>query len=270
MVPGLALYLRGTPRLERVGPPIRLSRRKAVALLAYLATTGESHRRVSLVNLLWPEVEATRGRAALRRTLHALRRTSSSELLDVDRDEIGLRPKEEQTTVEGQKLWVDVDHFRYHLSQCETHAHAASQVCPACIDPLTKAVGLVLGEFLSGFGVKDSCNFDDWQLLQVRVLRREMAEALLRLAHCHSTQRDFEAELGYTRRQRALDPLDESAHRQLMRLYAWSDRRSSALRPYEACMASLEDQLGVTPQDATTQLHHGPSQLPGGDCLLRT
>ena len=49
---GLALYLLGAPRIERDGVPIRLDRRKATALLAYLAVTGVRHRRDSLVNLL--------------------------------------------------------------------------------------------------------------------------------------------------------------------------------------------------------------------------
>ena len=70
---GLALHLLGPPRVELDGDPVSLDRQKAIALLAYLAITGESHRRDALVNLLWPELDSTRGRAALRRTLFALR-----------------------------------------------------------------------------------------------------------------------------------------------------------------------------------------------------
>ena len=74
----LALYLLGPPRIERDGVPVKLDRRKAIALVAYLAVTGQSHRRDSLVNLLWPEYDSSRGRAALRRTLYALRDTLGS------------------------------------------------------------------------------------------------------------------------------------------------------------------------------------------------
>ena len=72
MVSRLALCLLGPPHIERDGVPVKLDRRKAIALLAYLAVTGQSHRRESLVNLLWPEYDGARGRAALRRTLYAL------------------------------------------------------------------------------------------------------------------------------------------------------------------------------------------------------
>ena len=76
MAPRLAVSLLGQPYIERDGVPVKLDRRKAVALLAYLAVTGESHRRDALVNLLWPEYDASRGRAALRRTLYASERPS--------------------------------------------------------------------------------------------------------------------------------------------------------------------------------------------------
>jgi len=58
-VPRLAVYLLGPPRVERDGVAVRLDRRKAIALLAYLAVTGQKHRRDSLVNLLWSDYDTT-------------------------------------------------------------------------------------------------------------------------------------------------------------------------------------------------------------------
>ena len=88
----LVLSLMGPPRIECDGVPIQVDTRKAVALLAYIAVTGESHRRASLANLLWPEYDRSRGRAALRRTLYALTKALAGDWLEVDRDEIGLNP----------------------------------------------------------------------------------------------------------------------------------------------------------------------------------
>ncbi len=246
-MPRLALYLLGLPRIEREGVAIKLDRRKAIALLAYLAVTGRSHRRDSLVNLLWPDLDSVQGRAALRRTLQALSAALDGDWLDADREEIGLKP--------GRDLWVDMLHFRRCLEECATHGHPAAQTCPTCEALLAEAVTLVCGEFLSGFGLKDSLNFDDWQLLQAEALRQELAGALERLVHWHSAQREFDTALAYARRRLALDPLDEAAHRQMMCLYTWSGRRSAALRQYDECVALLREQLGVPPQDATRQLH---------------
>jgi predicted ATPase/DNA-binding SARP family transcriptional activator len=263
MVSHLALYLLGPPRIEREGVPIKMDTRKAVALLAYIAVTGRSHRRASLVNLLWPEYDHTRGRAALRRTLYVLRKALPGAWLDVDREQVGLNPCPAPSTGSGQApstgseqvLWVDVDQFRRHLAVCETHGHPAAQVCPACVAPLTEAVTLYRDDFLSGFGLRDSANFDDWQFFQADVLRRELAGALERLVHWHNLQREFAPAVGYTRRRLALDPLDEEAHCDLMRSYAWSGQRSAALRQYDECVVILRDQLDVPPREATTELY---------------
>ena len=249
----LALHLLGPLRIEIDGEPIRLHRRKAVALLAYLAVTGESHPRDGLVNLLWPELDSTRGRAALRRTLYSLNQVLEDAWLDADREEIGLALQPGPSA--GPGLWVDVAHFRRLLAQCQTHGHPSSQVCRACVPLLSEAVELVRGEFLSGFSLKDSINFDDWQLFQAEALRQEVAGALERLVEWHSRDRQFEPAIGYARRRLAVDLLEEDAHRQLMRLYAWSGRRSLALRQYEECARTLEEQLGVPPHEATTELH---------------
>jgi DNA-binding SARP family transcriptional activator len=106
------------------------------------------------------------------------------------------------------------------------------------VAPLSDAVALVRGDFLSGFGLKDSFNFDDWQLLQAEVLHRELSGALERLERWHSAQHEFEPALVHARRKLGLDPLDEATQRQLMRLYAWLGQRSAALRQYEECVPS--------------------------------
>ena len=115
-MPRLAVYLLGPPRVERDGVAVWLDRRKAIALLAYLAVTGQSHRRDSLVNLLWPDCDTTTGRAALRRTLHALSAAIGADWLDTGREEIGLNPGADLSTSAGHTLWVDVEQFHRHLA----------------------------------------------------------------------------------------------------------------------------------------------------------
>ena len=51
------------------GRELALKRRKAMALLAYLAVTGRSHSRDSLATLLWPELDQSTARARLRRAM---------------------------------------------------------------------------------------------------------------------------------------------------------------------------------------------------------
>ncbi len=244
----LNLYLLGPPRIERDGQPVRADTRKAIALLAYIAITGESHRRDALINLLWPEYDQTRGRTNFRRTLYALRKALAGDWLEVDGENVRLNPCAD--------IWLDVDQFHRHLAECLSHGHVASDVCPACLPPLTAAVGLYHAEFLSGFSLKDSLNFDDWQFFQADALQSELASALERLVQGHSAQAAFESALKYAKQWLALDRSNEAAHYQLMRVYAWSGQRSLALRQYQECVRILEGELGIPPQESTTSLYH--------------
>jgi predicted ATPase len=167
--------------------------------------------------------------------------------LEIDREEIGLKP--------DSKIWLDVDEFHQHLAKCQTHGHPATQGCPNCIAPLTAAVGLYRGDFMSGFSLKDSLNFDEWQTLQAENLRREYAQGLERLVDCHCLQRDFDSAIQVAKRWLALDSLNEAAHCQLMQLYDWSGQRSAVFHQYEACEKILQDEMGISPQPSTTGLY---------------
>ena len=242
----LKIYLLGAIRLERDGNSVEFDTRKADALLAYLAVTGESARRDTLAALLWPESDTSSARAALRRTLSALRKGIGEPLLEANYENIGLAP--------GADIWVDVLVFRGLIKQFKTHAHPSVAGCASCLDDLVQAAELYRGDFLSGFGLRDSAAFDDWQFFQTDELRQELAWVLDQLTSAYARGGEFEAAIASARRWLTLDPLREEAHRQLMRLYAWSGQRNAALRQYRECVRILEQEIGVPPLDETTQL----------------
>ena len=245
-MPSMKLFLLGSPRLERDGSPVELSRRKNVALLAYLAVTGTSHTRESLITLLWPEADPSRARASLRRNLSLLRTSLGGEGLVAGRETIGLDP--------GAGLEVDVDQFRGLLSAWQGHGHPEAEVCPECLNGLGEAVALYRGDFLAGFTLQDSVAFDEWQFFQTEELRRELASALERLVRGHRAREAYEQAIPYARRWLALDPLHEPVHRHLMRLYNQAGQRAAALRQYWECERVLEEELGVAPAAETTAL----------------
>jgi len=246
-MPQLKLFLLGTPRIERDGAPVEVDTRKAVALLAYLAVSRQPHSRDTLAALFWPEHDQTRARAVLRRTLSALNKALDGPWLEVDRESIGLRRSE--------PLWTDMDQFADRLAACRTHGHPPAQICPRCLGPLAEAAALYRDDFMAGFSLRDSPSFDEWQFFQAEGLRRDLAGALERLMHGHSTQGEFEQAIAYARRWLSLDPLHEPAHRHLMELYAWATQRAAALHQYRECVRVLEQELGVAPLEETTQLY---------------
>jgi predicted ATPase/DNA-binding SARP family transcriptional activator/Tfp pilus assembly protein PilF len=244
--PKLRLYLFGAPRIEREGAPVEVGRRKALALLAYLAATRQSHTRETLAALLWPEYEPASARGEVRRALSALRKALGDGWLDADREIVRL----------NDGLWLDVAQFQRLLKACQQHGHPPTEVCLACRDPLTEAAALAQDEFMAGFTLPDSPAFDDWQSYEREGLRRDLAGALERLAGLlgRSAEESTGQAIGYARRWLALDPLDEAAHRLLMQLYARSGQRQAALQQYQECVQLLESELGLPPADETTAL----------------
>jgi DNA-binding SARP family transcriptional activator len=243
----LRLFLLGPPRLECDGVPLKFSTRKNIALIAYLAVTGEAHTREALITLLWPELEPSRARAGLRRNLSTLRKALGGEWLVVDREIVGMDPDAD--------LWLDVEQFRGLLQSWQGHDHPEAYVCPQCLDGLAEAVELYRGDFLEGFSLRDSPTFDEFQFFQTEGLRQELASALERLVHGHTAQAAYERAIQYARRWLSLDPLHEPAHRHLMQLYAWSGQRAAALRQYTECEQVLYEELGVPPEEETTRLY---------------
>ena len=238
--------LLGASRVEHDGVPVEVDTRKAVALVAYLAVTGRRHTRDALAVLLWPEYNQARSRAALRRTLSALREAREAGWLLVDREGVDLA---------RDGVLVDVDRFRGLLAECRGHGHPEAEVCPRCLPPLAEAAALYRDDFMAGFGLRDSVAFDDWQFFQAEGLRRELAGALERLARGRAALGEWDAAIDAARRWLALDPLHEPAHRLLIALYAWSDRRAAALRQYRECVRILGKELGVAPLEETTGLY---------------
>jgi hypothetical protein len=60
-------------------------------------------------------------------------------------------------------------------------AYQTDKVCPDCLKPLREAVGLARGDFLAGFSLADSPEFDNWKTFETESLRRELAGVLERL-----------------------------------------------------------------------------------------
>jgi predicted ATPase/DNA-binding SARP family transcriptional activator len=243
----LELFLLGNPRIERQGEPIEVDTRKAIALMAFLVMSGEVQSRDSLATLLWSEFDQSRARAALRRTLSPLRKGLGGESLDVTRESIGVR--------EDLDYWLDVEQFRNLLDQTAAHGHGREEVCAECISPLEKAVELYRGDFMEGFTLRDSPNFDEWQFFQADRLSRELSGALDKLVQGLSATGAFRPAIAHAHRWLAMDPLREEVHRTLMSLHAWSGERSAALRQYRDCVRVLEQELGVSPLEETTRLY---------------
>ena len=204
--------------------------------MAYLALMpGHSQTRARLAGLLWGDRGEEQARNSLRQTLFEIRRALGPA------GERCLSVEHEQVALDGGSLAVDVLELE-RLAGVDT------------LEGLEEAAARYGGDLLAGLVVKDPA-FELWLDGQRERLRelglRVLNTLLVRQAAAGQTERAIETAL----RVLALDPLQEAAHRALMRLYAAQGRGAAALRRYQACVETLWRELRVEPEPETKQLY---------------
>jgi len=244
--PTLTLYLLGPPQIKLGDKNIKIQRHKAMALLVYLAVTAQRHSRDALATMFWADYSQSRARANLRRCISELKTSLGEQVLCIEQENLSLSP--------SIKLRTDLDTFQEHLSACESHGHPVEQVCPECLTLLLAAASLYKNDFLFGFSLRDSLEFDRWQFNQSERLRGELSSVLERLVHTFSGQESFDEAIRFARQWLALDPMDEAAHRALMDLFARRGQIAAAVRQYRMCVQVLETELDVEPEEETEKL----------------
>lgn len=230
----------GTPEVLVDGAPLVVDTRKAIAILAVLATDGRAYAREELAALLWPDSDDRAARGALRRTLSTLRAALHDDALLIDRTRVALA---------REAVRIDL---------AELGRLGASTVAT----DLAAAADLARGPFLAGFSLRDSPDFDDWRAARSVAVERAVADVLDRLIGALEAAGDLAAAAATAGRRIDLDPLDEGAHVRRMELLAAIGDRAAALRQYRACVAVLERELGVAPLAETTARYEAIRDAP--------
>lgn len=238
----LALYFLGTPQLYLDNVPINDARRKAVALLGYLAIERGKHRRELLSTLLWPDYDQTKAFTNLRHTLWEIQQSIGEGWLLADRDTLGLN--------EAADIWLDVRQFESMLAESHTRSEA-----PLRIPLLLESINLYRNHFMTGFSLKDAPNFNEWMIAKADDLRCQLAGALISLSEDYCTLEQAERAIPYARRLITLDPFNESAQRRLMKVYWQAGQHSAALKQYQSFEGLLRKELNLDPQPETYALY---------------
>jgi len=205
-------------------------------VLARLAVPlGQPVSRAALTDLLWDDVAPGQARDSFRHALADIRKAlgpDTERILRTDGDTIALEPGAAR---------VDVADFERLLRDGS----------PAALEA---AAARYTGDLLDGFDVSAS-GFETWVRHERERLRRLAGGALQSLLTHYTAAGEPARAVDAASRLLALDPLDESAHRALMRLYASQGQRAFALRQYQACVATLEQEVHAEPEPATKALY---------------
>jgi len=219
----LALRLFGRVEVKVTDETAAAAPPKELALLAYLALQSGPVPRSAVHALLWPESGSGGLRVAL------------SRLRDLPASETWLQ-------TEGSLLSVraDTDVARFEAALSEGDARAALAAWPDD-----------RGELLAGLEVRHAEPFEEWlagERMRLGNLRADARRALL--AELERTGAPAEA-LAVARGLVADDPLDEAAHRAVMRLEHARGNTETALAQFERLRVLLRDELGVEPMAET-------------------
>ncbi len=220
--------------------------------MIYLAIdAGRTFRRETLAELLWPDRPIGTGRTNLRQALLGMRRALGSRnghecFLDIDDESLSFR-------LDGDYS-LDSQKFMLLVHAARAHQHAPGTLCSDCLEKLQAAFEIYKGDFLEGYFLGESIAFQEWLILQRENLLEDHLFVLNMLSEQAIASRNYALGIQFARLLIARVPLDERAHRLLIRLLAEGGQRSAAIEQYEACQRTLAQELGIEPSLQTKEL----------------
>jgi TolB-like protein/Tfp pilus assembly protein PilF len=227
--------LGGFQAQDAEGRRIAISGNKSILLLAFLALRGgEPQTREKMMTLLWGDRGESQARGSLRQALWTLRQALKGF------DPCPLIVEGETLALDPQATEIDALTF-------------GSLVAEGSPEALRTAIDLYHGPLLDGVRVRER-SFEEVLADERRRLHELAIEADRKLLeHCSSEGEKEKAAL-VAKHLLSLDPLDETAHRALMRGYADKGQLSLARAQYDTCRAILKRELEVDPQPETERL----------------
>lgn len=219
---------------DGAGTLVRLPTRKAEALLGFLVQSGGREcARDMLATLLWGSSAEQNARASLRQTLSLIGKVLGRGAIVADVRTVAL--------ARG-------------MLECDT---ADFEACCASNTPdtMARAAQLYRGELLSGLPI-DEEPFEEWLVAERERLRELAIDVLARLGSALAERGETDRAIQAVLRLLAIDPLEEVAHRTLMRLFASQGRRAAALRQYQICVGTLQRELGTSPGPETRRIYN--------------
>jgi len=231
----LSIQLLGTPQILQDDQPLAITRKKSRALLFYLAAHDKPLTREHLLAFFWPDSDRSSAQQVLRTTLHGLRQALGAALI-ADENTLALSPD------------VDID-VRTFESRLQRPREASN------LQLLTSTLQLYRSDFLTGFTLNDSPEFEDWITEQQEHYRRLTIRGFIALANLHEQRQQYADALQALNRALAFDPLQEDIQRSALRLHYLAGDRPGAIRRYEALRKLLDEEMGVPPMAETRALY---------------
>ncbi|HEU5262420.1 MAG TPA: AAA family ATPase [Gemmatimonadales bacterium] len=216
--------------VDGAGAPAELLWRKNLALLVYLARSPKRARaREHLIGLLWGDKPEAAARHSLNEAVRVLRRHTGEDGVESNANQVKLAAGV-----------VELDAERLEGLAAEGNWAAASE--------------LISGEFLEGFSVPGTSEFDDWLTAERSLWRMRSVEVLLRRTDQLLAAGGVAPAHDVAQRALDLEPCSDAPVRAVMRCLALAGDRAGALERFEAFATRLRVQVGTAPDPETQAL----------------
>ena len=226
------------------GALVNLPARKAQALLAFLSVRpSQMVSRDKIAAILWSSTGSEQARQSLRQLLSTLRKELAA-----------IAPNDRILIEESDFLGVDPVNVVADVVRFEALLGAGDEAS------LAELIVLYRGDFLDGFAINEE-KFDNWALAERDRLRRATLRAHNQLIELQSGRDSLDEAIATAQSAVRIDPLLESMHRTLMRLYVKRGDLAAALQQYDTCARALKRDLSVDPDAETRALHNQIAQL---------
>ncbi len=227
------ISLLGTPELLHDGQLLHLPRRKNRALLYYLAAHPKPLTRDHILALFFIDHARTAAQQILRTMLHDLRKQLGGAVVVHD-----------ETLALSSGAFVDARVFQTTLEAPDS-----------LLETTLSALELYRGDFLEGFSLSDTPEFEDWVARERERYRTLALRGWMRAAAIYETQRAYDKALDALERALALDDLNEQAQRHALRVQYRKGDRAGAIRRFEQLQKRLDEELGVPPMAETRAVY---------------
>lgn len=230
----LQLHLLGRPQIKLdAAAPLHHLTGKPLALLCYLAVTGQPHARTTLAGLFWGELRENDARNNLRVALTKLRRHLEPHLT-ITHESLAFNF--------AAPYWLDIQQFEQ-----EVH-HTTDETA------VRRAIALYQGDFLQELYIRDSPHFEDWVSQQRNRLHELLVEGWFRLGQMNMGRGEYAAAIHDLNQLLQHQPWHEEAHQEIIRALALNGQRTAALAQFERCRHILQRELGIPPSPSTFDL----------------
>jgi TolB-like protein/DNA-binding SARP family transcriptional activator len=218
------------------GEKVPLPGKRERVLLAYLALSpGGRQPRRKLVTLLWGEAADETTLDNLRTAIFNLRKALG------DSDHRIVASEDRDIVLDASAFEVDVLAVRRLASG-------------SGLAELEEAARLYTGDFLDGLSIETE-EYESWRREESTRCKGQVIDALTKTMTLLAASGERERAIDSGLRILRLEPLHETASRSLMRLYAASGRRASAVELYRTLAESLKKELGVQPEAETREVY---------------